>query len=59
MHFPDFGQFRSGNFERKTFSSTTELRRKYMILPGEIYVEGPKTNPTVRYLTNTTVPQIW
>ena len=58
MHFPDFGQFRSGNFERKTFSSTTELRRKYMILSGEINVEGPKTNPTVRYLTNTTVPQI-
>ena len=56
MHFPDFGQFRSGNFERKTFSSTTELRRKYMILPGEIYVKGAKTNPTVRYLTNTTVP---
>ena len=38
MHFPDFGQFRSSNFERKTFSTTTELRRKYMILPGEIYV---------------------
>ena len=58
MHFPDFGQFRSDDFERETFSSTNELRRKYKILPGEIYVEGPKTNPTVRYLTNTTVPQI-
>ena len=36
MLFPDLGQFRSGNIERKTLSSSTELWRKYMIRPEEI-----------------------
>ena len=36
MRFPDLGQFRSGNIERKTLSSNTELWRKYMIRPEEI-----------------------
>ena len=36
MRFPDLGQFRSGNIERKTLSSSTELWRKYMIRPEEI-----------------------
>ena len=36
MLFPDLGQFRSGNIERKTLSSNTELWRKYMIRPEEI-----------------------
>ena len=36
MLFPDLGQLRSGNIERKNLSSNTELWRKYMIRPEEI-----------------------